>query len=64
MQRIFDDEKAENGRFRSNPSDEANCASGRRFETLEVDGHYGAFQNPTSNEIGHADTTILNPNRP
>jgi len=64
MQHIFDDEKVENGQFRSNPSDEAHFASGRRFGTLEVGPHYGAFQNTTSNEMGHADTTILTLGRP
>jgi len=64
MQRIFDDEKVENGQFRSNPPDAAHFASGRRLETLEVGPHYGAFLNATSNEMGHADTVILNLNRP
>jgi len=64
MRRIFDDDKVENGQFRSNPPDATHFASGRRFGTLEVGPHYGAFQYTTSNEMGHADTTILNLNRP
>jgi len=36
----------------------------RRHESLEVGPHYGALPGTTSDEMGHADTTILSLNKP
>jgi len=36
----------------------------RRHQPLEVGSHYGALADATSDEMGHADTTILIVHRP